>query len=437
MEERQDKQQDIQDRDQIKKHFIREQLKPQRYKTAMRLLRWGMLVLCAAILFGGISAISFYIMRVYFPWEELDENIVVAPARATSSQPADERTVTQEIAPDLLASLEGYEKFSAQLAQVGDSANAAVVRLGSYDMTKSIVPYSPEYKYCGILFHETEKSYYILTEYVVAQKENNLGLVIAEFYHGKAVEAKVCGYSEELNLGILIVDKSQLTQKEQQDIVIAELGDDAGLQLGSAVLAVGKPNGRFYSVNTGLITNAGIPVSIQDQELRMYTMNLAYQEGRMGFVLNVQGQLVGMLSSKYKGDTGEIDTAFFSLSNLESDLNSMIRGQKTPYLGIYGISVGTESAENFHSGNNVSAAYLGTSGISGIYIEQVTSRSPAYKGGMRVADVITEVDGQPMNTMEELHEYIAACKSGQEITILVDRGGDSQRISKKLKVTLK
>lgn len=431
MEEQQDKQQNIQNHDQIKKQFIREQLKPQRYKTAMRLLRKGILVLCAAVLFGGISALSFYIMRAYFPWEELDENVVVAPARVTTSQPVDERTVSQEIDPDLLTSLEGYEKFSAQLAQVGESANAAVVGLDTMDRSINY-SYTPEY--CGILFHETAKSYYILTEYAVAQRAP-LSSVMVGFYHGKNVMAEMCGSSERLNLGIFSVDKSQFSQEEQQDIVIAELGDDSNLKLGSAVLAVGKPNGRFYSVNTGLITDAAISVSIQDQELQMYTMNLAYQKNRTGFVLNIQGQLVGMLTSKYKEDTGEIDTAFFSLSNLETDLNRMIRGQEVPGLGIYGVSVSEASAENLDSETNVSAVNLESSGISGIFVEQVVSRSPAYKGGMRVADVITEVDGQRMVTMEQLHEYLASCKSGQEITVVIKRG-DSQSINKKLKITL-
>lgn len=438
MEERQDKQQDIQNHDQIKKQFIREQLKPQRHKTAMRLLIKGILVLCAAVLFGGISALSFYIMRVYFPWEELDENVAVAPARVTTSQPVDERTVSQEIDTDLLTSLEGFEKLSAQLAQIGSYANAAVVRLDIYDLSMSR-DHRDAMKYCGILFHETAKSYYILTEYAMAQAAKGAAVpVTAEFYRRGSAEAKVCGFSEKLNLAIFSVDKSQFSQDEQENIVIAELGDDSVLKLGSAVLAVGKPNGRFYSVNTGLITNAAIPVSVQDQGLQMYTMDLAYQKNRTGFVLNIQGQLVGVLTSKYKDDTGEIDTAFFGLSNLETDLNQMIRGQKgTPYLGIYGFSVNGAYDESIRSGSNIREADLKTSGTSGIFIEQVESRSPAYQGGMRVADVITEVDGRSIQTMEELHEYLAACKSGQEITILVDRRGDSQSMSKKLKVTLK
>lgn len=432
MEEQQDKQ-DIQNHDQIKKQFIREQLKPQRHKTVMRLIRKGILVLCAAVLFGGISALSFYIMRLYFPWEELDENVVAVPARVTTSQPVDERTVSEEIDPDLLTSLEGFEKLSAQLAQVGAYANGAVVRLGIYDTSMSR-DYRDAVKCCGILFHETAKAYYILTEYAVAQSDVP---VTAEFYCAKSAEAKVCGFSEKLDLAVLSVDKSQFSRKEQEDIIIVELGDDSNLKLGSAVLAVGKPNGRFYSVNSGLITNTAIPVSVLDQELQMYTINLAYQKNRIGFVLNIQGQLVGILTPKYKEDTGEIDTAFFGISNLEADLNQMIRGQEIPYLGIYGNDVSGMSDGSLHSGANGSVTDLKTSGISGIFIEQIESRSPAYQGGMRVADVITEVDGQPIQTMEKLHECLAACRSGQEITIVVDRQGDSQSISKKLKVTLK
>lgn len=422
MDEQQEKQ-EIQNHDQIKKRFIREQLRPQRRKTAMNLMRKGILVLCAAVLFGGISALSFYIMRVYFPWDELDENVIAVPARATATQPVQDKTISDGIDPATLASLENFEKVSAQLAEVGAYANAAVVRLEIYDLTMDR-DHSDAMKRCGILFHESTKSYFILTEYSMAQTAEKATVpVTAEFYHGKTATAKVTGFSEKLDLAVFCVDKSQFTQKEQQNMVIAELGDASNLTLGSAALVVGKPNGRFYSVSTGLITNSTLPVSIQDQELQLYTMNLAYQKSRVGFVLNIQGQLVGMLTAKYTTETGEIDTAFISLSDLATDLNHMIRGRKIPYLGIDGLSV---------SGTDIE-----TVGGSGIYVLQVESRSPAYQGKLRVADLITEIDGHGMQTMKDLHEYLAECQSGQEITVCVYRRDDAQNIKKKLKITLK
>ncbi|MDE6852693.1 MAG: S1C family serine protease [Lachnospiraceae bacterium] len=419
MEEQQERQ-EIQNHDQIKKKFIREQLRPQRRKMAMRLMHKGILVLCAAILFGGISALSFYIMRIYFPWEDLDENVIAVPARATAGQPVEEKTVSDEIDSDTLAFLESFNKVSAQLARVGAYANSAVVKLDIFDTSMS-QDHSDAMQHCGILFHEGAKSYFILTEYAMVQVANGNVPVTAGFYYGKTAEAKLCGFSEKLDLAVFSVDKSQFTQKEQQDIVIAELGDDSALALGSAALVVGKPNGRFYSVNTGLITNNTIPVSIQDQELQMYTMNLAYQENRIGFVLNIQGQLVGMLTAKHTMETGEMDTAFVGLSDLAADLNGMIRGKEIPYLGIYGIGGGSGAAQR----------------PQGIYVQQVEPRSPAYQGKLRVADRITEVDGHAMQKMEDLHAYLAECQSGQEITVTIYRQGDSQSMKKRLKITVK
>ncbi len=415
MEDQQEKQ-EIQNHDQIKKQFIREQLRPQRHKTFVRLMHKGILVLCAAILFGGIAALSFYIMRVNFPWDELIDDVVVAPAYPTGGQTVQERTVSSGIDSNTLSSLEDFDRFSARLAEVGSHANAAVVKLELYDCSLSRY-YSDAMKHCGILFHESAKSYFILTEYSMAQMaEKSMVPVTAEFYGGKAAEARVSGFSEKLDLAVFSVDKSRFTQEEQKDMVIAELGDDSNLGLGSAVLAVGKPNGRFYSVSTGQITNNVLAASVQDMEIKLYTVNLACQENRVGFVLNIQGQLVGMLTNKHTAETGEIDTAFFSLSDLATDLNYMIRGEEIPCLGILGMGV-TEP--------------------HGIYVSQVASRSPAYQGKLRVADVITEVDGHAVQTMKELHEYLAECRPGQEITIMVDRQGNSHSIQKKLKITLK
>ena len=101
----------------------------------------------------------------------------------------------------------------------------------------------------------------------------------------------------------------------------------------------------------------------------------------------------------------------------------MIREQEVPYLGIYGISgVSVNEADQLPRG---------------IFVQQVESRSPAYQGKLRVADMITEVDGHAMQTMEDLHAYLAECQSGQEITVTIYRQGNSQLMKKILKITLK
>lgn len=424
--EEQKEEQEIRDHNQMKKRFIREQIKPQRRKNVIRLLHYSILVLCAAVLFGGISALSFTVMQMYFPWQDLDENVVAVPARPTASQLMDVQTVADGVDQETLSNLENFDKVSSHLAKIGGRANEAIVQLDKSDTTFSSVfaarDVSGSMPYCGILFHESEKSYFILTEYSLADYADSLSVAV-KFIFGKTVTAKVSGANERLGLAVVCVEKSQLTKQEQAEMVIAELGDYSTLSLGRAALVVGKPNGRIYSVSTGLITSEIIPVPVLDHEIQLFTMDLSYQKDRRGFVLNTQGQLVGILSAKHTKETGEIDTAFFSLSDLTEDLNRMIQGRETPHLGIYGIRVRQEDFK--------------TLGIPGIYIQEIALKSPAYDGKLRVADVITEVDGQAVQSMDELHRYLADCQSGQEITVTVYRLDDSQSKKKKLKVTVR
>lgn len=415
---------EIKDHDRKKRQFIREQLKPQWRKTVIILMRRLLLVLCAAVLFGGISAVSFYVMRIYFPWQDHGEKVVTLPVSTVDNQRVQERKVSDEIDEDTLASLENYEEFFKDLAEVGENANAAVVRLRKSDVSFSgiLTDHDASKGYCGILFHESAQLYYILTEYAVAQEKDPMVTEIACGESGLIAEIKVVGSCEKLNLAVVSVDKSGFTKEMQEKIVIAEFGDLSSSVLGTPVLAVGKPNGNLYSVCTGMITEASVYMPIQDQGLRLYTMNLPYQKGRSGFVLNVRGQLLGMITTKYVDTTGEIDTAFFGLSDLITDINMMMQGKQMPYLGIHGIDVEQELADA-----------LGCA--AGIYVEEVASESPAYQGEIGVTDVISEIDGHKMQTMNELHQYLAECRSGQEITVTVHRNSNGDGVKKK--ITLK
>lgn len=415
--------QEKKDHDKVKRQFIREQLKPQRRKNMIRVMQKIVLVLCAAVLFGGISALSFYIMRIYFPWEDLDENVEVAALNRVAASPeAEERTVTDEIGQDSLTTLEDYDQVSRALAEVGEQANAAIVGLGHQEESASGVfdQTMSSQEYCGILFHETTHYYYILTEYAAAQSADS---VMVTFHSGKVVSGNLTGRSNTLDLAVYCVRKADFTKEEQREIVISELGDASALALGSYVLAVGQPNGNLYSVGTGMITDQIPKVPILDQTLQLYSVSIPYQAERAGFVINIQGQLIGMITTKHIPVTGEIDTGFIALSGLAADINLLLKGENAPYMGIQGTDVSPDQAETLKL-------------VSGIYLDTVESGSPAYQGGMRVADVITALDGQTVQTMEQLHEYMVKCESGQEITATIYRQCNAENVKKQLKVTL-
>lgn len=68
----------------------------------------------------------------------------------------------------------------------------------------------------------------------------------------------------------------------------------------------------------------------------------------------------------------------------------------------------------------------------GIYVAQITTNGPADKTELKGGDIITSIDGNELNTMNDLREYIYTKKPNDEVTLKVTRG----KINKEIKLKL-
>lgn len=68
----------------------------------------------------------------------------------------------------------------------------------------------------------------------------------------------------------------------------------------------------------------------------------------------------------------------------------------------------------------------------GIYVAQITKNAPADNTELKEGDIITTVDNQPLNTMNDLRQYIYTKKPNNEVTLKVTRG----KINKEIKIVL-
>ena len=75
--------------------------------------------------------------------------------------------------------------------------------------------------------------------------------------------------------------------------------------------------------------------------------------------------------------------------------------------------------------------YLGVDeNLAGVFVLNVYQNGPAVKGGLRAGDFITAIDGQAVNTSDQLVEKIGSLKKGSSVKLNV------QRFSQKLVLTL-
>ena len=68
----------------------------------------------------------------------------------------------------------------------------------------------------------------------------------------------------------------------------------------------------------------------------------------------------------------------------------------------------------------------------GIYVAQITKNAPADNTELKEGDVITSIDNVPLNTMNDLRQYIYTKKPNDEVTLKITRG----KINREIKIVL-
>jgi serine protease Do len=252
----------------------------------------------------------------------------------------------------------------------------------------------------------TPDGYTLTSAHVVARTE---GKGRASFVDGRELEFEVVGSDPLSDLAVLRVDA--------RDLVPAELGDAERLRVGQLVVAIGNPHGFTGSVTAGVVsalgrslpTRSGANVRVVDNVIQT---DAALNPGNSGGALaDGRGRVVG------------INTAVAGVGlGLAVPINAATRR-----------IVGALMAEG-----RFRRAYLGIAGgprplpprlarelgrKSGVEIAQVVEGGPADRAGMRAEDLIVELEGTPIEGMDDLQRVVVGEVIGRAVRAKVVRGG--------------
>jgi S1-C subfamily serine protease len=226
-----------------------------------------------------------------------------------------------------------------------------------------------------------------------------------------------------------------VVQINGDNLPIAKLGDSANLQVGEWVVAIGNalalPGGPTVTQGVVSATNR----TVQEPGARQgaagpflfdaVQTDAPINPGNSGGALaNLSGQVIGIntlvaaqagpgVSAQGIGFAIAIDTAKPIADQLVATGHAV-----HPYLGI-GYGPLTPAL----------AVRLGVSNtINGVVIGQITPGSPAEAAGLQPGDVITAVDGKPLDSESSLAEQLSQHKPGDMVSLTVVRNGQSQNV---------
>ncbi|MGA9073359.1 MAG: Do family serine endopeptidase [Candidatus Sulfotelmatobacter sp.] len=227
----------------------------------------------------------------------------------------------------------------------------------------------------------------------------------------RILTAKLIGADPLTDLAVIKVDGTNLPN--------APWGNSTALRPGQTVLAFGNPFGFRFTVTRGIVSglNRPNPFSRNGRSPGSFIQtDAAINPGNSGGPLvDARGEVIGIntflvsSSDSFSGMGFAIPTQI-----VRPTVEALIRDGKVHhgYMGIGISDVTPENAKFFHIDNN-----------EGAIITQVEPDSPAAKAGLKVGDVITELDGQKVSDASQLQIEVGQKVPGSSIKLEVLRDG--------------
>lgn len=238
--------------------------------------------------------------------------------------------------------------------------------------------------------------------------------VIVALDDGRELKAKVIGRDPQTDIAVIKVSAS--------DLPAITFADSGKIEVGDRVLAIGNPFGIGETVTTGIISakgrRPGLGLAYED----FIQTDAAINPGNSGGALvDVEGRLIGINTAILSRSGGFQGVGLAVPANLVSQVadglvkhGKVVRG----YLGVGPQDLTPTLAES-----------LGLKGKRGALVADIVPDSPAAKAGLKNGDVITAVNGEPIDDANRLTFAIGALPPGTKFDLEVVRDGSTRTIA--------
>ena len=200
---------------------------------------------------------------------------------------------------------------------------------------------------------------------------------------------------------IFAVDKKSLSDATWSASSVASLGNSNLTEQGDVIFALGNIFGYAGGSGYGIVSAS---------------------EGT-GILFNLDGEVIGMISSDIWKDRGVRTANAYAISDLKLVIQLLANGASVPYIGVSGTAVtsGIQEEEGMPSG---------------IYVIDVAADSPAMAAGIQSGDVICSVNGEKIVSMSAYRKLMLTWKVGDQIKVEGKRRGSEGYVDIKFDVMI-
>ena len=280
----------------------------------------------------------------------------------------------------------------------------------------------------GVIYKKDDKDAYLVTNTHVINGASKVDIRLAD---GTKVPGEIVGSDTFSDIAVVKISSEKVT-------TVAEFGDSSQLSVGETAIAIGSPLGSEYAntVTQGIISSLNRNVSLKSEDgqaisTKAIQTDTAINPGNSGGPLvNIQGQVIGITSSKIASNGGtSVEGLGFAIPS--NDAQNIIKqlesdGKVTrPALGIQMVNLSNVGASDLRKLNIPSGL------TSGVVVRSVQNNMPA-NGHLQKYDVITKVDDKEIASSTDLQHALYNHAIGDTIKITYYRNGKEETTSIKL-----
>ncbi len=253
----------------------------------------------------------------------------------------------------------------------------------------------------GVIINEDG---YIVTNNHVIENATN---VKVNLISGESYDAKLIGTDSRTDLAVIKIEP-------KDELPYVTFGDSSTLRVGDSVIAIGNPLGEEFagSASKGIISATNRTLTISGKTLTVLQTDAAINPGNSGGALvNDRGEVIGINTAKISDSS--VEGLGFSIPSNEfkpviSELmdNGYVTGR--PLIGISGREITEQLSETY--GYPI-----------GVYVVEVSPFSGAEDAGIKNKDVILEVNGEAVKTVQEINDIRDKFKAGDKIKVKIYR----------------
>ena len=376
--------------------------------------KWGQLLLVILIsFFSGVLG-SFTTLQL---------------SQKQNTSPTNTTTVSKTAVKNENSTTQAVDKVKdAVVSVITYSANSQNSLFGSAETDTDTNTEQVSSEGSGVIYKKEGNFAYLVTNTHVINGAKKVDIRLAD---GTKVPGEIVGSDTYSDIAVVKIAADKVT-------TVAEFGDSDQLTVGETAIAIGSPLGSEYAntVTQGIVSSLNRNVSLKSEDgqaisTKAIQTDTAINPGNSGGpLINIQGQVIGITSSKIATNGGtSVEGLGFAIPSNDAIniINQLEKNGKVtrPALGIQMVNLSNLSSTDLQRLNVPSSV------TAGVVVRSVITSMPA-NGHLQQYDVITKVDDKAISSTTELQSALYSHSIGDSMTVTYYRDGKEETTTIKL-----